>query len=137
MPGSVVIEIPGYRIERELGEGGMARVYVAVQESLDRPVAMKVLSADLVSDPEFCKRFLHEGKTLAKVSHPNVVRIIDCGVHEGVWLGMRPTGKALVMTAVNVDRVVDGRIVEHGGAANMMEPLMKAGAIRVADPVEG
>jgi hypothetical protein len=41
------------------------------------------------------------------------------------------------MTAVNVDRVVDGLIVEHGGAANMLEPLLEAGAIRVADPVEG
>lgn len=85
VPGSAMIDIPGYRIERELGEGGMARVYVAVQESLDRPVAMKVLSTDLVSDQEFCTRFLREGKTLAKVSHPNVVRIIDCGVHEGVY----------------------------------------------------
>lgn len=59
------------------------------------------------------------------------------GTHEGVWLGMRPTGKVLEMTAVNVDRVVDGLIVEHGGAANMLEPLLEAGAIRVADPVEG
>lgn len=63
----------------------MARVYVAVQESLDRPVAMKVLSADLVSDQEFCTRFLREGKTLARVSHPNVVRIIDCGVQNGTY----------------------------------------------------
>jgi len=63
----------------------MARVYVAIQESLDRPVAMKVLSADLVSDQEFCSRFLREGKTLARVSHPNVVRIIDCGVQNGTY----------------------------------------------------
>lgn len=40
------------------------------------------------------------------------------------------------MTAVNVDRVVEGRIVEHGGAANIFEPLLSIGAIRVADPVE-
>ena len=80
-----MIDIPGYRVERELGEGGMARVYVAIQESLDRPVAMKVLSSDLVSDQEFCARFLREGKTLARVSHPNVVRIIDCGEHNGVF----------------------------------------------------
>jgi len=59
------------------------------------------------------------------------------GIHEGAWLGMRPTGKTLEMTAVNVDRVVDGRIVEHGGAANLLEPLLEIGAIEVTDPVEG
>jgi predicted ester cyclase len=59
------------------------------------------------------------------------------GTHRGVWLGMRPTGKRLEMTAVNVDRVVDGRIVEHGGAANLMEPFLEIGALRIADPVEG
>ncbi|MEJ2204911.1 MAG: ester cyclase [Gemmatimonadota bacterium] len=66
-----------------------------------------------------------------------VSRVTARGTHEGVWLGMRPTGKSLEMTAVNVDRVVDGLIVEHGGAANMLEPLLEAGAIRVADPVDG
>jgi predicted ester cyclase len=59
------------------------------------------------------------------------------GTHEGVWLGMRPTGEKLEMTAVNIDRVVDGRIVEHGGAANLLEPFLKIGAIRIADPVDG
>ncbi len=67
-----------------------------------------------------------------------VVSVITArGTHEGVWMGMRPTGRLLVMTGVNVDRVVDGRIVEHGGAANLLEPLMECGAIRVAEPVEG
>jgi predicted ester cyclase len=67
-----------------------------------------------------------------------VVSVITArGTHGGVWMGMRPTGKTLVMTGVNVDRVVDGRIVEHGGAANLLEPLLECGAIRVADPVDG
>lgn len=57
------------------------------------------------------------------------------GTHQGVWLGMRPTGKRVEMTGVNVDRVVDGRIVEHGGAANLLEPLLEIGAVRIADPV--
>lgn len=59
------------------------------------------------------------------------------GTHLGVWLGMRPTGQRLEMTAVNIDRVVDGRIVEHGGAANLLEPFLEIGAIRIADPVDG
>ncbi len=58
------------------------------------------------------------------------------GTHQGVWMGMKPTGREVEITLVNVDRVVDGRIVEHGGAANMLEPFLKIGAIRVADPVD-
>jgi predicted ester cyclase len=56
------------------------------------------------------------------------------GTHQGTWLGMRPTGKPIEMTVVNVDKVVDGRIVEHGGAANLLEPLLGIGAIRVVGP---
>ena len=56
------------------------------------------------------------------------------GTHMGSWLGMEPTGKAVEITAVNVDRVVSGRIVEHGGAANLLEPLLEIGAVRVVGP---
>ena len=60
--------------------------------------------------------------------------IVASGTHRGVWLGMKPTGKLLTYSGVNVDRVVDGRIAEHGGAANMLGPLLEAGAIRVVGP---
>jgi predicted ester cyclase len=53
------------------------------------------------------------------------------GTHEGEWLGMKPTGQPLVFSGVNVDRVVDDKIVEHGGATNMLLPFLEAGAIRV------
>jgi predicted ester cyclase len=53
------------------------------------------------------------------------------GTHKGSWLGIKPTGKPVAFTGVNVDRVVDGRIVEHGGAANMLMPLLEIGAIKV------
>lgn len=56
------------------------------------------------------------------------------GTHTGAWLGIKPTRKILTYSGVNVDRVVDGRIVEHGGAANMLTPLLEAGAIRVVGP---
>jgi len=53
------------------------------------------------------------------------------GTHTGKWLGMKPTGKGVFITGVNLDRVADGRIIEHGGAANLLDPLLKIGAIRV------
>jgi predicted ester cyclase len=64
--------------------------------------------------------------------HWVVSRVTARGTHRGEWLGMRPTGKHLEFTAVNIDRIVAGRIVEHGGAANLLEPLLETGAIRVA-----
>ena len=53
------------------------------------------------------------------------------GTHLGSWLDMKPTGRKVEITAVNVDKVVDGLIVEHGGAANMFEALFEVGAIQV------
>lgn len=60
-----------------------------------------------------------------------VTRITARGTHLGNWLGMKPTGKRIEITGVNVDRVVVGRIVEHGGAANLLGPLLAIGAVRV------
>jgi predicted ester cyclase len=60
-----------------------------------------------------------------------VPRITAIGTHKGSWIGMKPTNRPVVITGVNVDRVVDGRIVEHGGAANMLGPLLEIGAIKV------
>jgi len=65
--------------------------------------------------------------------------VVSCvtatGTQQSDWLGMRPTGRLLELGSINLDRVVDGHIVEHGGVANLFEPLLEAGAIRIADAV--
>jgi predicted ester cyclase len=53
------------------------------------------------------------------------------GTHKGFWMGMKPTGKTVVYTGVNINKVLDGKIVEHGGAANLFEQLLEIGAIQV------
>ena len=63
-----------------------------------------------------------------------VTRVTGRGTHLGAWLGMRPTGTAVEITGVNIDRVVDGRIVEHGGVADLLGPLLAMGAIRWVAP---
>ncbi|PWV62401.1 serine/threonine-protein kinase [Plasticicumulans acidivorans] len=73
------ILIPGYDIEGVLGSGAMASVYLALQRSLERRVALKVMASSLAADPQFCERFLREGKMLAKLAHPHVVQIYDIG----------------------------------------------------------
>lgn len=74
-----VIEIPGYRLLRQLGRGGMATVYLAVQESVDREVALKVMSPALLADPDFGERFQREAKIAARLHHRHVVGIHDVG----------------------------------------------------------
>ena len=58
-----------------------------------------------------------------------VTRVTMHGTHQGEWQGIKPTGKPVAVTAVNIDRVVGGRIVEHGGAANLLGPLLEIGAV--------
>jgi tetratricopeptide (TPR) repeat protein/tRNA A-37 threonylcarbamoyl transferase component Bud32 len=76
-----MIEIPGYRVLRPLGRGGMATVYLALQESVDREVALKVMSPTLLADPTYGERFLREARIAAKLHHPHVVGIHDVGRH--------------------------------------------------------
>jgi eukaryotic-like serine/threonine-protein kinase len=68
-----------YRIENVLGGGGMAVVYRARDEELDRPVAIKVLADNLATDDSFRQRFLREAKLAARLAHPNVVQVYDSG----------------------------------------------------------
>jgi serine/threonine protein kinase/tetratricopeptide (TPR) repeat protein len=76
------LEIPGYSIEREIGRGGMARVYLAVQKKFGRLVAIKVVSPEYTGDPSFGKRFVREARIIAQLSHPNIVQVHDAGVND-------------------------------------------------------
>ena len=75
-------DIPGYDIHAELGTGGIATVYLAVQKSLDRRVALKVMSPILAVEPDYAERFVREGRTIAKLSHTNIITVYDIGVQK-------------------------------------------------------
>src|SRR3954452_14013726 len=66
-----------YRLERRIAAGGMATVWLARDEELDRDVALKVLSDVLAEDPAYVARFRREARVAARVSHPNLVRMFD------------------------------------------------------------
>ena len=72
-----------YRVEREIGRGGMGVVYLAVDTRLDRDVAIKALPAELASDAARLERFEREAKTLAQLSHPNLAGIYGVEEQEG------------------------------------------------------
>ncbi len=75
------IEIANYQILEKIGQGGMGSVFKARQKSLDRIVALKILSPNLAKDASFCERFVKEARAVAKLSHPNIIVGIDVGQH--------------------------------------------------------
>ncbi|RZU45243.1 serine/threonine protein kinase [Fluviicoccus keumensis] len=75
------IELPGYKIVRELGKGGMATVYLAVQVSFGREVALKVMAPHLAAETGFPERFNSEARMVAALSHPHIVTVYDVGSH--------------------------------------------------------
>lgn len=77
------MDIRAYKIVRELGKGGMATVYLAIQESFEREVALKVMSPALSADPSFGERFIREAKIVSRLVHPNIVTVYDVGVSNG------------------------------------------------------
>lgn len=95
MSATAVILAPGeslggFRLGEVIGVGGMAVVYRATQLSLDREVAVKVLSPELTTDEVFSERFRREGTHAAQLDHPNIVPIYDAGEDQGrLFLAMR------------------------------------------------
>ena len=79
-----------YQVEELIGRGGMGEVYLARDPRLDRPVALKVLGADLAGDERFRQRLLRESRLAAGLDHPNVVPIYEAGEMEGrLFIAMR------------------------------------------------
>src|SRR5215475_6760683 len=100
-PGSL---LAGYRVEEEIGRGGMAVVYRAYDDHLDRRVALKVLAPDLARDEVFRARFIQESRIAAATEHPNIIPVYSAGEADGVlYIAMRyvPDGDVRAL----IDRV--------------------------------
>ncbi|WP_329213499.1 serine/threonine protein kinase [Streptomyces sp. NBC_01485] len=83
-------QVAGYRIEREIGRGGMAVVYRARDLRLDRTVALKLLAPELARNDTFRKRFTHESRVAAAIDHPHIVPVFEADETDGVlYIAMR------------------------------------------------
>jgi DNA-binding beta-propeller fold protein YncE len=117
--GSVVA---GFRIEGVVGQGGMGVVYRAVQVSLDRPVALKLITPVLAADPGFRERFERESRLTASLDHPNVVPVYAAGEHAGaLYIAMRFVDgtdlRALIKAEGRLEPERGARIVAHVASA--------------------
>jgi serine/threonine-protein kinase len=100
--------LSSYRIEHEIGRGGMAVVYAGWHEQLERPVALKVLAEHLADDREFRVRFLREARIASKLHHPNLVQTYDITEVRG-----RP---CIVMELVDGGTLEGGRLSREDAA---------------------
>jgi serine/threonine-protein kinase len=75
--------LPGYRLIKKIGQGGMAVVYKGVQTSLERPVAIKVLSKQVENHSVLLERFNRESLIIARLNHPHIIHVIDRGTTRG------------------------------------------------------
>ncbi|MBL1084639.1 serine/threonine protein kinase [Streptomyces actinomycinicus] len=83
-------QVAGYRIESEVGRGGMAVVFRARDLRLDRTVALKLLAPELARNDTFRKRFTHESQVAAAIDHPHIVPVFEAGETDGVlYIAMR------------------------------------------------
>ncbi|MDQ6938014.1 MAG: protein kinase, partial [Actinomycetota bacterium] len=111
-----------YRIRARLAVGGMSTVYTAVDERLDREVAVKVMSASLSADPVFVDRFAREARTAAKLSHVNAVSVYDQGSDGGsIFLVME-----LVRGRTLRDLLRERGRLSPAEAVSIMEPVLAA-----------
>jgi len=109
-----------YQIVERLGVGGMATVYRAHDERLDRDVAIKFMRTEVFTDETFLKRFEREAKALARLSHPNIVKVLDYGDHESM--------PYLVMEYVRGETLKQrlGKPIPWREAARMLLPVAQA-----------
>jgi serine/threonine protein kinase len=77
-------QIAGYRVESEIGRGGMAVVYRTKDLRLDRTVALKLLAPELARNDTFRKRFTHESRVAAAIDHPHIVPVFEAGETDGI-----------------------------------------------------
>lgn len=111
-----------YELRAELGRGGMARVYRAVDTLLQRQVAIKVLAAQLSLDPEFVRRFDREATTAANLHHPAIVTIYDVGEQDGLYYIAMEYVSGRSLQAVLEERTTLGL----GYAVSLLDPVAKA-----------
>ncbi|HMO82432.1 MAG TPA: protein kinase [Pyrinomonadaceae bacterium] len=96
-----------YRIERELGRGGMGTVYLATHLGTERPVAVKVIAPQFMQRPEFVERFRREAKAAGRLRHPNVVDVTDFGFAD------TPQGRVAYLVMEYLDGCTLGEILEE------------------------
>ncbi|MEX2132278.1 MAG: protein kinase, partial [Pseudohongiellaceae bacterium] len=116
------MKLDGYTNLLKIGEGGMSLVYRGIQESLQRPVAIKVLIHDLGDHDEARRRFERESYIIARLNHPNIIHVIDRGINaEGMPYFIMEFVEGMELTTA-----VDAMQLTHQNKFEVIIQLLKA-----------
>src|SRR5215207_11680312 len=121
-----------YQLDRRIGQGGMAEVWVANDIDLDRKVAVKWLRTNLASDPVVTERFRREAIAVARLTHPNIVAVHDVFVHDGrqAVVMQLVDGKSLRQLLDSQKRLGPERTIHSGaGIAGALDEAHRAGFV--------
>ena len=123
---------PQYRLERELGRGGMGVVFLAIDTTLDRRVAIKAVHPELAAHQSIGRRFLAEARTIARLRHPNVVAVHAAGNVDGLlyYVMDEVEGESLRQRLIRerrLDPATVARIVDDMAAA--LDAAGRAGVV--------
>jgi serine/threonine protein kinase len=119
-------QLDEYRLEKLLGRGGMARVYRGLDTRLGRYVAIKVIDTSLRADSEYALRFEREAQAIARLEHPNVVRLYRYGEAHGVLYMAMQYVEGADLGFVLADYRADGDFIEPGEAVNLIRQVGSA-----------
>ncbi|HEU5040652.1 MAG TPA: protein kinase, partial [Gemmatimonadales bacterium] len=123
---------PQYRLERELGRGGMGVVFLATDVTLDRRVAMKVIHPELAAHSSIARRFLAEARTIARVRHPGIVAVHSAGTHDGLlyYVMDEVAGESLRQRLAREGRLPPGEVARIvGDLASALDAAGRAGVV--------
>ena len=111
-----------YLVRSRIARGGMATVYLALDQRLDREVAVKVMHPNLADDEDFLHRFTREARSAARLSHPGIVQVYDQGQHDGVaFLAMEHVPGRTLRDLMNERGTLTAR-----ESLDLLEPVLDA-----------
>ncbi len=103
-----------YEVESLLGAGGMGEVYLARDKQLGRPVALKILPPDLVSNPDRMRRFVQEAKAAATLNHPHIAHIYEIGQTDDInFIAMEFIEGQTLKDKIHVDQIELGKVLKY------------------------
>ena len=120
-PDKTKIKIGDYVLTGKIGQGGIAEIYRARQESLGRDVAIKILSANMISDADIVRRFENESLLIARLNHPNIVHVIDKGKAGGRFYFVME-----FVDGTSLREVIDSPKIPIGTKLDMIVQVCKA-----------
>ena len=125
-------EIPGYKIENKLGESSLAKVFMGVQEDLERVVAVKILNPVIMQDEAFAQRFMEEARNAINVIHPNIANILEAGKWGDIYYivveNLPESLRDKINRQFNIEDSQSGQLeIERGAADFTTEAAPKTG----------